>query len=438
MPPFHPDHDCQFDPPTSNPVLANAMAESTLRTILAVPWERAYRAGCNNYGELATALSAISDALRMAGFPAPFTMLLMVRPYYSGPVGGPLTDQYPSHNINVRDNVPDMDVAIMDVNDYLTFARTRGNDTSPQYVRVVQEPGPWNDTFLSNGYQSLVWSLFVINAVIIAYGAYTLAYTLVTQTFAMDIRNAVFILGILSVASNSVAIPLRNASYLRMTMEQISSLLSSVAFYMLLYLWSSLLSQIKHDRTMLPFRCFLGFGALVAVWTLCIGLSWLNTWNSAPIAPLIKMTRYVTPITQTTVAALFCIVGYRFRMRRNQCRMSRETQHALTKLAWLSVMGFATFLLQAVANVMVSHYALLTNVTAVAIMYVFITLSFTIRGMAIVMVLGVRVPKHLGGSGGTSGIISSTGDARTSLARGAESMRTGSDTADSKAHLVRS
>jgi hypothetical protein len=55
------------------------------------------------------------------------------------------------------------------------------------------------------------------------------------------------------------------------------------------------------------------------------------------------------------------------------------------------------------------------------------------------MVLGVRVPKHLGGTGGTSGIVSSTGEVSDARSfQGAESERLGADDLNAKMFFISS
>ncbi|KAI9593354.1 hypothetical protein BDF19DRAFT_167611 [Syncephalis fuscata] len=331
LPSFDQNASCTFKSPAPNPLVANTLARSGFSTVLAVNWTDAANSGCNNYGQVINALESIENAMQQSGFPVPFIILLMVPVYFPGPFGGPLTDKYLSHSAHTGNEFPRTDVAIMNIKDYSNFINNKDNAASTQYVRIVQEQGVWNRVFLSNGYVGITWTLFAINTVIILYGLYTLVMTLATRTFAADIRNVVFLLGIFAVIANATSIPLKNASYMRVVFEQISSFLSSIAFYMLLYLWSSLLSQIKQDRSMYPLRCFLFFGASVATWTIAINLIWLNHWDTSSIDSLIDVNFYLIPITQLMVAVLFCIVGYRFRSRRNQCRMSSDTQRALTK-----------------------------------------------------------------------------------------------------------
>ncbi|KAI8051146.1 hypothetical protein BDF22DRAFT_91277 [Syncephalis plumigaleata] len=117
--------------------------------------------------------------------------------------------------------------------------------------------------------------------------------------------------------------------------------------------------------------------------------------------------------------------------------MSQETQQALTKLAWLSVMGFITFLLQAIANFISGPIDNLTSVSVAVINYTFLTMAFTIRSVAIIMILGVRVPKHLREAGGTSGIVSSTGEpANNHSFADTEGKRYGAETLQAKMFFI--
>ncbi|KAI8051145.1 hypothetical protein BDF22DRAFT_91222 [Syncephalis plumigaleata] len=236
LPAFSANEQCVFKSPSPNPLVANTLAKSGFSTVLAINWTNAMDFGCRNYAHAVHALEMTEDAYQQSGFPSPFTILLMIPVFLPGPFGGPLTDRYIAHDPHVGNEFPTTNVALMNINDYAQFLRNKTDTTSTQYVRIVHEQGSWNSVFLSNEYVGFNWALFSINAIVSVYGLFIFATTLFLRKFAADIRNVVFILGFLAVIANTVAMAHRYANYTRMTLEQVSSCLSCIAFYMLLYL----------------------------------------------------------------------------------------------------------------------------------------------------------------------------------------------------------
>jgi hypothetical protein len=206
----------------------------------------------------------------------------------------------------------------------------------------------------------------------------------------------------------AVALCLRRQTQLFILLDIISSFVFAMAFYMLLILWTGILSKVQKMSQFSPLRIGIYLAMLIACFNLVYGLVWISIWPNPTISGIHSAMRYVLPASQLLVALLFLFYGVRFQMRKSSYNASKDTRRALTKLAWLAVLGFITFLIKAVTNFLGADRTVSTSVAGVMCIFLFQDVAAVARAAAILLVLGVRLPETRTTTT-TSGMQSSSG-----------------------------
>ena len=186
----------------------------------------------------------------------------------------------------------------------------------------------------------------------------------------------------------------------------IGTFLISIAFHMLLYLWSVFLMQIKHNRSVYYFRGLIVFGMLVVTLTFLVSVIVLNMEITPILRTLMKVMGYLLPITQVLIAVAFLGYAVKFMRRRETVKISPQTYQALTRLGQVAIVAFICYFAVAATNLNAVTSSLLKPGPLVTII-ILRMVSASVRGLALLTVLGVRSPKKATAVG-SSGLFSQT------------------------------
>jgi len=242
--------------------------------------------------------------------------------------------------------------------------------------------------------------------------------------FMFGLRNAIFLLGIVGFSLYIVMLLERTFTYSAKTIEAVSTWIISLAFHLLLYLWSVFLMQVRHNKSVYYFRGLVGFGALVVTLSFCASMVTLNINPTAGTRTLSLIMGYLLPITQIAIAVAFLGYAVKFLRRRETVKISQSTYQALTRLGQVAIIAFVAYFAVAATNLDVVAAALVTP-GALAAGCILRMVSASIRGIALLTVLGVRVPKkttNIASAGMFSSATTSTiGTTSMSAAMGAKS-----------------
>jgi len=291
-------------------------------------------------------------------------------------------------------------------------AKVKAARQKVQTFTVEQEAGPWNETFLSIPYLMVAYGLFAINASVILYALFRLAMVIKAGEFVVNLRNAIFLLGITGLAVYSSSLLLRTYAYDAMMLETFSTWCISLSFHLLLYLWSVFLMQVRHNKSVYYFRVLVAFGAAVVTLAFCDSVVALNVPPSDGMRTVTKIIGYLLPITQVVIAVAFLGYAVKFLRRRETVKISLNTYKALTRLGQVAVIAFVAYFAVAATNLDVVVSAMTTPV-ALAAGCILRMLSASIRGMALLTVLGVQVPRKATNIGSSSMFSSSTSSTGT-------------------------
>lgn len=404
--------DCTFSPARplpgfniNGPLLLNYTC-----TILFMDMFYGLQAGCHNIGQMAQGIKDnFVPTLSNVQFPDKDVTLIIVLPKQNGTnvYAGPITTPYLSHSFTVSDGAPVLRTVMVTAESAKEFATEFSTRRIGEVVvNLEQTPGPWNDAVLSAGYIAFRWLLFALTIILVIYSMYRLFLATVQGTVKMDQRTIVFVGGLISAIMYAVALTLRRQTQLFFLLEIISSFIFAMAFYTLLLLWTGILSKVQKMSQFSPLRIGIYMAMLIASFNVVYGLVWISIWPNKTIASIHSTMRYILPGSQLLVAFLFLFYAIRFQMRKSSYNASKDTRRALTKLAWLAVLGFVTFLIKAVCNFLGAEISVATTVGGVLSIFLLQDIAAFARAVGILLVLGVRLPEQRSTTTTTSGTTS--------------------------------
>jgi len=216
---------------------------------------------------------------------------------------------------------------------------------------------------------------------------------LLRREFIFDIRNLLFLMGLFGTTLYATTLLMRMQTYMTRVVEMCSSFLNTMAFHVLLYLWSVFVMQIRRHRSIYYLRVFIVFGALTMTFSIVFSGVMLNMVPTAPLASMSIVVSYWVPITQMILALMFLVYALNFRQRRKGLQISEATNDALNRLQWLAGIAFIAYMALAFTNL---HpiTAMMTTPATLAAIIVLRTFAASIRGIALISVMGVRVPSR--------------------------------------------
>jgi len=403
--------DCSFEPavPVVNFDPTGNVQLNYTCTIAIVELMASQRNGCTNIYHLVDGFQkTFVPTLKDVNLPDnPVALLVILPRVVPGQLGGPVSTPYLSHSFSVPDGQPPMDINFITSEDALAFS-VKFRMTREVVADLKYEQGPWNDFFMSTGYITYRWVFFGLNCIMIFYGLYRLFLASTQGTLKADQRTLIFMSGLMSAMMFAVALTLKRQTQLYFMLELISSFFFAMAFYLLLLLWSGILSQVQKTPFYSPLRLAIYFAMLAAISNLVFGLIWLSITPTQTITTIQNVFRFILPASQAIVACLFLFYAIRFQLRRTDYNASRDTRRALTKLSWLAVLGFFTFIVKASTNFAGGDASVAGSIAAMATVYIAADIAALARAFGILLILGVRLPETKMSSSMSSSVGSKT------------------------------
>jgi len=267
--------------------------------------------------------------------------------------------------------------------------------------------------FQSKWYEACRWLVFAGDLGGIVFALWRLAQTVKDRKFHLNLRTLVFLVALLGFTLYAGSIPLRDFTYASKVIENISTWMISISFHLLLYLWSIFLMQVRRSRAILVFRALIALGATVATFAFITSMVRNNMDDSPATRTLGEIIGYLLPITQTVIGATFLYYAANFfRRGREAEKISQDTMAVLTRLAQVAVIAFVGYFTVALTNL---NFLVELNVNpgAMAAMTMVRLLSASVRGFAILTVMGVRASERRGSTTTSFNPASSQATARS-------------------------
>ncbi|RKP06885.1 hypothetical protein THASP1DRAFT_24867 [Thamnocephalis sphaerospora] len=377
-------------------------------------WSAAMKANCGTVAQVGLAAEKFSrEVLEKAGYPPLSLLVLASHPAGRLPMWGPRMRALRSVDPSVPDGPPNVPALFLD-----------GEDTKAIYPHVIermlkrnvmfqfaatQEPGIWNDIYLSDGFMAFVWILTILLGVATLYAIARVVRMMMLKQLLRDLRLAIVVLAaICNICKYSggdalyqthlviAGFFLTTSTLAGRSLSIIYQLLSVIIFDMLLWHWSVRGRNVFSRPLVITFRivivchvllhvCNLGFDVYLAA-------SWLREGkNAASLA----YKRYIQPIISVFGAVAFAAFGVWFIRAVYQLRKHSEARSRFIQLSVLSFLAAFTFVVTS-ANVIITGDGDQTASDYTVEQVVFFDIAdmiiFSIRGLVCLGVLGVAWP----------------------------------------------
>ncbi|RKP13891.1 hypothetical protein BJ684DRAFT_19659 [Piptocephalis cylindrospora] len=398
---------CQIVPEIADPTNGTALGlqQAYTESILYAVWNEAEMAGCITFNDLGQAALAYNDTLAGAATPGSRTLIVVMPPAWSqGPFkGNPnIIPAYMAHKASKSDGpVRGLAMALVASDDFDDFVKAGqdappppsgpSNSPKPRFT-LLQEPGPWNDVFIDVEFQAVNLCFLLLNVIFLLHACYRLVPVIIKRELALDLRNGVFLLGLVSSGLYMGTFTMRIISLSTFLLRLWSSYLGSLAFQMILYMWSNVLMQIRPHRYLNLLRGIIGLAFLLVTTSTCIHTVRItqnrpsDAMNTASFVVI-----YGSIIAQLIIGSIFLAYSVQFRKRRDTVKVSAETYRALSKLTYLAWIAFFSYLGLAIGNL-----PPLVKVASSPVSFAILTSAMAIfasaRSFALLSILGVRVP----------------------------------------------
>jgi len=190
----------------------------------------------------------------------------------------------------------------------------------------------------------------------------------------------------------------REATHIHVFLSILYSFTFRVAFYSLLLVWESVFRMTRINRSLLSemthFRWILliclGINILraldeVLVWTLPATRFWTREHEEMSIAQ---------QLSDVLVAVAFLYYGGETLIRRYlRGQISEYNRRTLDKLMNLSLVGFLTFVVNALRKAVISDLSVGNDVTFVTTLFICYDITITMGGVALILIVNVPVEK---------------------------------------------
>ncbi|KAI9228138.1 MAG: hypothetical protein DHS80DRAFT_23615 [Piptocephalis tieghemiana] len=416
---------CQFIPEVADPTNGTALGlkEAYTESIMYAVWNEADLAGCVTFHELGQAALAYNMTLEGAATPSSRTLVVVMPPSWStGPYkGNPnLIPPYMAHKAGKPDGpVKGLFMALVAADDFEEFmsagSKATPSPSGPSSIprprfTLLQEPGPWNDVFIDVEFQAVNLCFLLLNVIFLLHACYRLVPVIIKRELALDLRNGVFLLGLISSGLYMGTFTMRIISLSTFLLRLWSCFLGSLAFQMILYMWSNVLMQIRPHKYLNLLRGIIALAFILVAASTCIHT--VRITQNVPSDGMITVSLvfiYGSIVAQLIIGSIFLAYSVQFRKRRDTVKVSVETYRALSKLTYLAWIAFFSYLGLAIGTL-----PPLVNVANTPVSFAILTSAMAIfasaRSFALLSILGVRVPNKsttVGpsalGSGRTSG-----------------------------------
>jgi hypothetical protein len=383
------DKSCTFQPPPKSVSKAD-------HSIMLIAWKEA-RDTCKftTFSQMWSVAQAYATAIQEAGLPPSNTLVVGCLMGSPGVRGNPKYEPYSGKRSGMPDGPPpaELNVAMIVSNLWEKLEHDMQEHDKEWTFHVEQEAGPWNDVFLSIPWRMFRWFVILVIAGGIGYALYELYNVIKEGEFKLNVRNVVFGLDVVGAVLYLCTLVFgRPWFHTYRIMECISSFFVSMAFYLLLYLWSVFLMQVKHSPMLYGFRGVVGFAGVTTVISSITQLVMYNTLRPSKGQMMFQLVlQYWLPFAQVLVASVFAVFALQFMSRRETVKISPHTVAALTRLSQLAVVAFFAFFLTAIAN---ARFVLMwqTTPTRIAVIQALVVISISTRALSILTVLSIRPP----------------------------------------------
>jgi hypothetical protein len=329
------------------------------------------------------------------GFPPSRTIVLPSVKVYNSLMGNPFREPFPAKRPGIPDGPPpqELDVLFISNHDWknatatLRVAYEGLPDKSAVVAHVVGEYGPWNQAFNSGALTAFNWTLLSGVLFVLGYSCRVFYQLVVAGEAELNLRNVVFLVDVVGTIIFILPLAMRYFTYVSEMCIKIGSATISIAFHLLIYLWTVFLLNIRRSKFVYVIRAAIVLSALIIIVSMVVSIVLLHKRHEA-MDSLSRMLLSTRSFGQLLVAFAFAACGMLFFHKTQTSKLSPHVLAALNRLAVVAGIGVLGFLLIAVVNYLKSSNWTSTPGRAVGV-YVLMQVAMLVRAVALLAVLSV-------------------------------------------------
>ncbi|KAI9598405.1 hypothetical protein BDF19DRAFT_493837, partial [Syncephalis fuscata] len=199
---------------TARSALDGVKSDNITDVIIAIDEKKAFEGGCETITHMISAVSRLDRHLSATNNLLIDTVLYISHKKSEPGFGAYSTVQYKRTGFIFYKNAPPFNIALITYDDYRFVVDASNELSTTVIVTVEEEPGPWNDVFLSTGYRAFIYCTLIVFIIIILYNLVILyhlvkAKRIITKQhiaiYASALCAAILCVIILILRKNSIA-----------------------------------------------------------------------------------------------------------------------------------------------------------------------------------------------------------------------------------------
>ncbi|RKP24207.1 hypothetical protein SYNPS1DRAFT_30025 [Syncephalis pseudoplumigaleata] len=369
-------------------------------TALFIYRETALQAGCQTLAQVGQAARELSTLLQSAGFPAISLLVFMLFINGTVPGWGPYARMYTSRNPSqVPDGPPAIDTMLLDQTATMSFYTSELSHEFGIHFEAEEEPGPWNDVFLSPGWIGGLWTMFALILLALLYAWARVAQLVRLKALPRDLRLAIMAITSANAIVILVLLNMDTNSYYGYITYNAAIVISALLFDLLLVYWSIRGRVAFSSWTIICFRVAILVDVIFLLSSYGISLV-VFYWGKDTSHDALLLTLYQYILLPLPIFDLVIYGGFAcWFIRSAYCvRRHREAQRKFIALAVFSLVAILTFVIAIVENYTTSFVSLRhenLSIAASATLELLALIKLCIRTLICLAVLGVGWPREL-------------------------------------------
>ncbi|RKP05161.1 hypothetical protein THASP1DRAFT_32999 [Thamnocephalis sphaerospora] len=332
--------------------LTAAKAAQYHDTALVLYWSLAYKAGCKTFAQVGLTAQGLGRGLQKLGYP-PLSLIIML--FFSNatvPVAGPNINMYHSASLSIPDGPPAIDMTMLNQWDSLRFYERFRLMPFSMNFKAIQEPGVWNDAFLSPMYTIYTSVLFAAVLVMLVFILIRFYRLQVNHEVPRDTRLAIMVLTFIYCTILLAHYIITNTTLVGRIVESVVMVLSTLSVELATWYWIARAKNIFSRTTRIIFFTCIAVHMVLLIVTFACNIGFIFTWtNEKRSAILTVLTTYVTPFVPFIGLVIFGSFAIWFGSCAYRVRHNSEACSRSLKLMFISILTTVTFLAATAKNV---------------------------------------------------------------------------------------
>ncbi|RKP08165.1 hypothetical protein THASP1DRAFT_30027 [Thamnocephalis sphaerospora] len=357
-------------------------------------WSTARLAGCKTLAQIGRAAQNTGRDLQRIGYPPLNLIIMNAFSNDTTPLWGPNSIMYRSATSTVPDGPPAVDMMLLDQKESLRFYQQFRAVPFLMHFRAIQEPGAWNEVFLSTGYIVYIWMVFALVLAAFLYALARFVRLLILRKTPHGLRLCVMLMAFIYCIFLLAYMIVTNLSFVGRILENITVIFSVYTLELLLWHWAMRSKNVFSRITIIAFLSCVAVHMMMTLVMTVVNCYMAFKWQYEELDDgLYALIRYVLPGVPIIGLAIF---GIWFGVCAYRVRRHPEARSRFLQLTVFSTLTAATFASSSALNIvtvlgpkraseLTIHQTLAFDVAMFA--------NYTVRALVCLAVTGVAWPK---------------------------------------------